>query len=340
MRIDHALDELLEQACPSIKYRIRLELLNQSPTSGEMIRLQNQILQDDAVKEVIGWQEPDGWLRWSFHGTPGIESGIRLLCEKGMDRQHPVLAAALDALEIHTDRLERGISKVGKYLDDGSLGGSLMIRAGLFALAGVEDKPFVAEQIHVALEGFRAVVSVRSLEDVVERYRGKCVFKPGVRWPSLYHLRLLAFTQSWRTPENRAMLAESIQKLVELSPIPNIYLRYKSQLIAPAAVFMHDFNPELAQLDDAGWMGWFHRVELLARLGVVGAVPTLQRQADDLRAMLTAHDGRFTGRLTHSYFKKWSAYSGLMLEQDWKAPARRAYDLTFRSRLILHYADS
>jgi hypothetical protein len=85
-------------------------------------------------------------------------------------------------------------------------------------------------------------------------------------------------------------------------------------------------------------MGWFHRVELLSRLGVVNSVPPLKLQVNILDEMLIADAGRFTRKLTHDYFKKWGTYSGLMLEKDWKSPARRIYDLTFRSLLILHYA--
>jgi hypothetical protein len=56
--------------------------------------------------------------------------------------------------------------------------------------------------------------------------------------------------------------------------------------------------------------------------------------------MLATGQGRFTKALSHTYFRKWGAYTGLMLERDWRDPQRRIYDLTFRSLLILHYAES
>ena len=123
-----------------------------------------------------------------------------------------------------------------------------------------------------------------------------------------------------------------------MSPIPYLLLRYQSQLIAPAAFCMDDFNPDLAALDDAGWMSWFHRMELLARLGVIQRVPELERQVAALAELLESGAGLFTRPLRHAYFKKWGAYTGLMLENDWKDPQRRINDLTFRSILILHYA--
>lgn len=339
MPIEEAIAELLERACPSIQYRVRLEILRQSPYDPVMLDLQHQILCDPLVQEVLSWQQPDGWLGWYFHGSPGAEPGIRILCEKGVDHHHPALVAALQALETYTDRLERGISKVGKILDDQGLGGSSIIRAALFAHAGIEDKVLVTEQIAIAVEAFNTVRAVHAIADIVDTYRGKLVFKPGVKWPGIYDLRLLAFTYGWRTPENQTVVAESLKRLFDLSPIPDIYLRYKSQLIAPASVFMHDFRPDMATMDAATWMGWFHRTELLSRLGVVNYIGELQKQVNNLWETLCPNQGRFTRRLNHDYFKKWRAYPGLMLERDWKSPERRIYDLTFRSLLILHFSE-
>src|SRR5512134_3522661 len=98
-------DRLLASACPSIQYRIRREVLCQSPSLPEMDELQDLILQDQAVRNVLHSQGPDGWLAWTFHGYDSMESGVRLLCEKGLEADQPALARALSALETHTDRL-------------------------------------------------------------------------------------------------------------------------------------------------------------------------------------------------------------------------------------------
>ncbi len=337
---DDAIDHLLERACPSIQYRVRGEILHQPPSDPDMRRLHDQILQDEAVQTIFGWQQPDGWLAWSFHGTPGMEVGVRLLCEKGLDASDPVVGEALAVLEARPDRLYRGIGKVGRILDERRLGGAQMIRAVVFAYAGVEDTPFVRDQIADALDGFRALVEVASLDDLCDEYRGKLIFKLGALFPSIYHLRLLAFTQSWRAPETCDLVAAAIRRLIAFSPIPPIHVRHGSQWIAPASFCMDDFDPDMAMLDPAHWMMWFHRIELLARLGVVGAIPELQRQVIRLREMMTLSDGRFMYQLTHPYFRRWNAYTGLMLERDWRTLERRIHDLTFRSLLILHLAET
>jgi hypothetical protein len=338
MDIDLSIGVLLEGACASIKYRIKTEILGHPASIPEMQGLQAQILEDGLVREVVAWQGPDGWLGWDFHGAKGTETGIRIMCEKGVDPRNPVVRRALAAVEGHPERLERGLGRVGGMLDEAGLGGGQMIRATVCAYAGIEDKPFVKEQIEVALAGFKALLEVNSIKDMVEEYRGKAVFRQGVRWPSIYHLRLLAFTRDWRTPARRALIAAAMRKLVELSPIPDIRVRYKSQLISPASFCMHDFNPDLQTMDAAHWMMWFQRMELVARLGVVREVPELARQAEALERMLAAGGGRFAKKLVHPYFNTWGAYTGLRLEADWRAPWRREYDLTFRSLLILHYS--
>ncbi len=59
------------------------------------------------------------------------------------------------------------------------------------------------EQVLQALSVFKSVTQIESREDLYEPYRDKFVFRPGILWPCIYHLRLLAFTRRWRTPENR-----------------------------------------------------------------------------------------------------------------------------------------
>lgn len=334
-----AADELLNRACPSIRYRLRAEILGHPRDCAEMRHLQALILQDAAVQEVLAWRQPDGWLAGDFHGTESIETGIRLLCEKGVEKDHPALAGALEALAAAgTDRLARGIGRVGAWLDEMGLGGSQMIRAAVFAYAGVEELPFVREQIGRALAGFEAVLGIESLAGLFDDVRGKRVIRPGVAWPGIYHLRLLAHTRAWRSPAAMEMLADGVRRLIRLSPLPEFSARHGSQFIAPASFCMHDFNPSPAALDGAGWMMWFHRMELLARLGVVSRVEELRAQVAGLREHLAAGDGMFPLALRHDYFKNWGAYTGLMLEPDWRGGRRRIYDLTFRSLLILHYA--
>ena len=336
-KVQNSIDILLEHACPSIQSRIRLEILAESLQSDDVLMLQSLILEDDLVKKVISQQQDDGWIGRDFHGFNSIEAGIRILTEKGIFPSNQVIERALDALSKGDNRLNLGIGKVGWILDDLGFGGTHRIKAAVFAYTGLKDESFIGDEIEKALMCFRFIRKVERVSDVYNKYRNKLVFKPGILWPDIYALRLLAFTNSWRSLENMAIISEAIHQLVLLSPIPQIYVRYKSQLIAPGSFGMNDFNPVLDQLDDAGWMMWFHRMEMLARLGIKKSIPHLQTQLGRVIGFIDQDSGLFNKQLNHYTFKKWGAYSGLMLERDWRSPKRREYDLTLRFLLILHY---
>lgn len=250
-------EELLLNACPSIRSRVRREILGEPRCGADVSALQAEILDDGAVKAVLASQHSDGWISWNFHGYNSMESGIRLLCEKDLDPGQASFSRALEALQSMPQRLERGIGKVGRLLDSAGLGGSLTIRAALLASPGREGSPCVLDQVRGALNAFGAVLGRGSVGDFVESHRGKLVFRAGVVWPSIYHLRLLAFTHSWRSSANHRTVTESVSRLVDWSPLPSVYFRHGSQLIAPASFAMQDFDPDIETLDDAQWMIWF-----------------------------------------------------------------------------------
>ena len=102
----------------------------------------------------------------------------------------------------------------------------------VFAYAGEDHSAIVQEQIEAALQGFEYLQSVEAIEQISRPYKGKLIFKPGVLWPSIYHLRLSAFTDSWRTPENLKTALIGIKRLVKLSPVPEIHVLDRSQLMA------------------------------------------------------------------------------------------------------------
>jgi hypothetical protein len=330
---------LTKTACPSIAFRIRKEIFQEDGESPEMHKLQKRILEVTEVKRVLSLQKEDGWLGGLFHGTDEPESGIRYLMEMGVERSHPAVQKALQAILYRGVDFDRGcLIRVGKHLDAWHLGGSILIKACVFAYAGEENHDFVRNGIVEALNAFRYVCTVLRVEDIFENYKNKKVFRPGALWPCVYHLRLLALTHSWRTEENRQMLAKAVTRLSELSPIPEIKLLYKQQVIAPASAFMYNFNSDMASLSDFEWMMWFHRTEMIARLGIASKVQAIQKQLDYVSGMAKENEGLFTKQVSHFSFMKWSAYSGLALEDGWKTKDRRVNDLTFRWLLIQHYA--
>jgi hypothetical protein len=336
--MNKTLEFLLNNSCPSIKYRIKKEVLNEI-NSYEENELQNQILEDKAVQKFIENQNIDGWIDEDFHSEKGVETAIRVLSEKGLSSEQLSMQKILNELEKREKTFDRGcLFKVGKVLDEKGFGGSQLIRATIFTYAGIEDKEFIKKQIENALDKFKFVLTVDKIDDITEQHKNKLVFKDKMKWPSIYDLRLLAFTKGWRSEENERMVISSISQLVKLSPIPDILVLKGHQLLTPASFGMHDFNQYINNFQDKDWMIWFHRMELLSRLGVINHIKELKRQVDFLNNFLEVNDGIFKKKLNHYYFTKWGTYIGLALEKDWKSEKRRICDLTFRSLLILHHS--
>ena len=336
--MNKSIEFLLDNACPSIRYRLKKEILGDIDSSEEE-KLQGQILEDKLIQEFLESQNPDGWIDEDFHSEKGVETAVRVFFEKGVLSQYPSFQKILAELEKREDTFDVGsLFRVGKVLDEKGFGGSQLMRSTAFAYAGIEDKDFIQEQIENAVDKFRFVISVNKIQDIIEEFKGKLVFKKDVKWPSIYDLRFLAFTKSWRSKENEEIVTSSISQLIKLSPIPHILVRKGYQLISPASFCMHDFNQDMATLKDKDWMMWFHRMELLSRLGVIKHIEELKAQVDFLVKTLDENDGLFSKRLNHFSFNKWSAYSGLVLEKDWRTDKSRICDLTFRSLLILHYS--
>jgi len=59
---------LLADACPSIRYRTRCELLGEDSSTLAMKNLLHEVHQQPLVQEALSWQEPDGW----FVGNPTL----------------------------------------------------------------------------------------------------------------------------------------------------------------------------------------------------------------------------------------------------------------------------
>ncbi len=324
-----------ERACPSISYRIRKEIFHEDITKPDMQALQSKILNESCILRIFSLKKQDGWLGGLFHGVDEPECSIRYLIEKGVEPNHPIIQNALNAIIARGDKFDEGsMYRVGKPLDNLHIGGSKLIKACVFAYTGNENYDFVKEQINESLDVFRYVCGVESIADIYDEYKEKLVFKSGVMWPCIYHLRLLANTNNWKNAKNQEMMEKAISKLTDLSPIPDVKLRYRHQIISPASAFMDNFNDNMNSLNAKEWMIWFHRTELIAKLGIATRIRSIKRQIDYVNNLLNENNGLFIKKVNHYYFTKWTQYIGLALEDNWKSPDKIANDLTFRCLLI------
>jgi hypothetical protein len=337
-------EELLKNACPAIKYRVNKEILNKQEA---FEFYQPKILEDKRVQYALSWQNSDGYFGEVFHGgwipraerkysTRGAESALRFLAEMGFPKENPMIRKGLTALL--TSDWNRGKSSWNVYDPGIGLFGDDLIRAAVFAYFKSEENQFMQQELDRTFACLEKIRGVNSVNEIIEKYKGKNVYKPGIALPWSYHLRLLAFTECWKSNSNVKRLAELIGQVIGLSPFPDIYIKYKSQFIAPASIFPKNLKKSLKDFVDQDWFSWFHTFELFARMGIVHEIPILKSQLHELKEILVQGDGFFRIKPKGYCFNKWSVYLGLALEEDW-GKDKWMYDLTFRSLLILKYSE-
>ena len=61
-------DFLLENANPSIKYRVFSEVLHEELPKSEKDKLQAEIMDEPIIKSIVACQKENGWLGNGFHG--------------------------------------------------------------------------------------------------------------------------------------------------------------------------------------------------------------------------------------------------------------------------------
>ena len=335
---------LTEKACPSIRYRTRKEILQESIDIEEYL---NEILGDKRVEYVFSWQKADGYLGEYFHAgwipdaklklfNTGAEAALRFLSEMGVPGNYPVVEKCLNALLKDNWNPDPWNWSTVYEPEIGFFGGD-HIRAVVFSYFGIQEHDFIKTEIQRAFETINRVTEISSVKDITGTYRNKLYFNKRIALPDIYHLKLLAFTKGWRNSKNSSALAKAIEHLVDLSPMPHIYIKSGSQLVAPADITSRDFKKSPHSLKPKDWFWWLHTMELFARMGIVKQIPALKQQVYDLKEIMQKDDGFFQIKPESGLFKKWSVYVGLALEDSWKSN-RWKYDMTFRALLILKYA--
>ena len=356
MDYNRTLHTLLEHSCPSIKYRIRRELLGEETDTSVMRNLQIGITTNGMVKTALAYQKPSGKFGEVFHSgidfnlktqsvRPGAEGIFRFLSEMGLSTLNPRFQMAIESLQ-NDDWFgeKKGVCWV--YYPEHNMYGLDFVRSVTLAQLATEEEYDFSEFVSHAIQVLAELTEFESYEDLTstfdDRGRIRLVFRDGVRFPEIYHLKLLAYTSSWRTKEQRKIVLKGVQRIVDLSPIRSVKVLHKRMCLGPATIYPSNLRIDLRQLTDGGWnrnswSDWFHTFDLFARMGVVEHIPELRRQAVQLMEILDEGDGFFNLKLTEKHFRRWTIYTGAALEDRWTDESRK-WDLTFRSMLILYHS--
>jgi len=344
---------LIENANPSIKRRIKSEILN-NLTPEEATDYQEQIMQEPIVQRVIACQKENGWIGTSLHGNVETQEGAtKFLAEKAINKDTPVLKRAMDAF-VNIPLDDWCYDTRGVIIDEFKMAGhgQNLIRCACIARAGYDDTIDITPQIQLSIDSFKRVLEVDSALDISRPIqKGKHrVFNDNEKWPCRYHLDILAHTSSWKNEENIKIITESIAKmmktdrpeLINLNPavwvghplgrlggFPSQGLTVKATGLLPSPMSIPNLNkPEVYLLE---YIEWF------ARCGIVPNIPALQEAVNDILDYVD-NDGICRAPVLEG--NDWGPYYGMKLEVDWKSKIRKACDITFRALLIAHYTDT
>lgn len=343
--IEHIINFLLENSGPSIIYRVKKEVLK-SPLSSSNCYLQ-AILDEKDVASIINNRQTDGWLGSYFHTRfqgaepfEVFEVALRYLAEKGLDLSHSIFDYAANAYQNRNinDPIYEGSGSFGY---DYTCMGLWLIRSSGIARIGYENKIDISKDIDLSLKSFENVLHYKSILDIVlKNSKGNYYFKESVLWPCIYNLKILAFTQNWRTEKNIKILAESVDKLLPPdtfgAPVYTMMIKNSKKYYAsPCDAFTHNLIEPLDS--DKGIGSWLEKMELFARCGIVKYSSKLKSEIEKLYAFIS-ESGICNISINEYYFKNWSAYSGLKIEESWKNKTKKQCDISFRVLLILHYS--
>ena len=362
------IDFLLENANPSIKRRVKTEILG-NITSEEAYDYQTQIMSEPNIKRAFASQLDNGWFGHGFHGMnknagqfENQETCTKYLAEKAVDKDTPELRKAIEAF-VNIPLDDWCYETRGKYVDEFKFpaSGQNLIRCACIARAGYDDIIDITPQIQLSLDSFRRVLEVDSILDISRPRKGKVsadnpdgiyyTFHEYEKWPCRYHLDILAHTDSWKSEENIKMLADAITKMMR-SDKPELVNRIAVNWVGHPSCPLGCFPSQGLKIKTTGLLPSpmsieyrgrqeYHQmeyIEWLARCGVVPYIPRLQDAVDEIVASIN-ENGICTIPVYDEIFKGWGPYAGLQLEVDWRSKVRRNCDITFRALLIMHYAE-
>lgn len=338
------IDFLLENANPSIKLRVKKEILK-TVTKQEETQLQEQIQEEKIIRFLKEKQLENGWIGLGFHGSSkdagqydNQEVGTKYMGEKGL-KGTKLLDRAMDAFATTGLTDIRDESEIPAH-------GQNLVSCACIARAHYDDVIDISPQIKFCLETFQRVTQVDSIWDISRPVKNGRLFNQNEVWPGRYHLEILTFTaEQWKNEENVAMLAESFKRLMrtDREEIINTPVRHwvGNHAVNPGWLLNEGYSISGDGLNghtnDGVRRTNLEKAEWLSRCGLYQHLPELREEVEFIVDNINS-DGICSVPMYDGEFRGWSPYFGAQLETDWRSKIRRQCDVTFRALLIIHYA--
>ncbi len=348
---------LLENACPPIRLRVLTEILERGRDDPEVQTARQEVASYAPALKLQRLQRKDGSWGGMIHAAdarklqPSIENGLSILYEFAWTRDTKPVKQAAAALRTFLtakrdlqffefskvvkadDRRERyyrwflrilalGLLVRGGYEDDRT---RLAVLELLDLCAGFVDDPVSkhpAEEIGASHPLIRAAAWKRDYPFLPDLYLARVfAFSPWLLDGELAKMRLKKIFDY--------VMSETYQKL---APDLGFVRTAKGSFLKGNGIRIRsvDHYQKHGNLDEL-----LHNLEILARLGLLNRYPPLMAHLEWIHAQ-QGKEGRWNlaGKLLNEN-SRWTAL--MRLEKDWRSPARKEADLTFRMLLILKY---
>jgi len=358
MNLEKSIDFLLENAGAIIQYRLRKEVLhNLSQTEKE--NLLERIYQTPHFKLVQSYVKPNGyigcgmhsWDNWrgiKLHETPlqDGECAARLLSYYAVPKTHPIVANFVAAMR-NEDTICKEFSysrpEVARFNDRFlglNSGFSLMVLIyTMQAMLGYGDDSELDDFRKISLEAFKSVLSLNSLSDITKTRQGKTEYcypyiEEDTYCPSVYHLAVLAYTNSWRTTENIQLMANALNRYNAIMPdSKEMYVKIRNNYYSVGLLF-RPYRPFRQDMIDS--ILYRRVLTEIAMLGVGERVDIVRESAANIQEAING-DGILQMRFDLPHNKRYSpknidyptAYEDVRLEPDYKRKYALECDLTF-----------
>ncbi len=348
---------LLENACPPIRYRVLTELLDRSREDPEVQKLRLETLAYPPALKLQRTQRKDGTWGGSVHAgdprrfQPSLENGLTTLYEYGWTREsRPVRQAAATLRGFLTAKKDLKFFEFAKLVKADERRERYyrwflrILSLGLLIRGGYQDdrsRLHVLELLDLCSGFVDDPVSRNPTEEIGASHP---LIRPAA-WkrdypfvPDLYLTRVFAFSPWLLDGELAKMRLKKIYDYVmsetyqRLAPDLGLVRTAKGAFLKGHGLRVRsvDHYQKHGNLDEL-----MVNLETLARLGLVNRYPQLMAHLEWIHSQ-QAKEGRWN--LASKLLNESSRWTTLMrLEKDWRSPARKEADITFRMLLILKY---
>jgi hypothetical protein len=361
MNLSKPIDFLLENAGAVIQYRLHKEILHDlTPTEEE--NLLEKIYQTPYFQLVQSYAKPNGyigrgahgWDNWrgvKLHETPlqDGETATRLLSYYAIPKTHPLVANFVAAMrDEETLRQEFSyippeIPRFENRFEGLNSGNSLM--ALFFTMQSLlgygDDYEDLRAFQQICLKGFHRVLEISSLDEItktkpdLKRKYNYPYIESDEYFPDAYTLAMLAYTQNWRSIENKKMLTDSLNHINRImKPENQMFVRIKGKFLAPCWALNRPIRAFRTDIIDS--ITYRRPLTEIAMCGLGYDVDVLRESAANIEEALSA-DGILRLRFDLPHNKRYSpkaleyptAYADVRLETDRKRKWAVECDLTF-----------